>query len=77
SVSHITSSNNHEIQSDNDINPNTFAWDALVNNNNEKTNSFNDKTNVPTSNITWNSLFGLEEQPQQQQEEKQEDKNDL
>ncbi|CAF1571540.1 unnamed protein product, partial [Adineta steineri] len=40
-------------------------------------NSFNDKTNVPTSNITWNSLFGLEEQPQQQQEEKQEDKNDL
>ncbi|CAF0786531.1 unnamed protein product [Adineta steineri] len=77
SVSHITSSNNHEIQSDNDINPNTFAWDALVNNNNEKTNPFNDKTNVPTSNITWNSLFGLEEQPQQQQEEKQEDKNDL
>ncbi len=46
---------------------NTFTWNAFLNNN-EKSNPFNDNTTVPTSNITWNALFG---------EEQEEDKNDL
>jgi hypothetical protein len=64
SISHIDSTNN-------DIDPNTFAWDTLLNTN-QKSNPFDDSTTKPISNnITWDSLFGEDE------EKKEEEENDL
>ncbi|CAF3370431.1 unnamed protein product [Rotaria sp. Silwood1] len=77
SMSQIESSNNPEMKPDNNIDSNPFSWDAFLNNDtkNEKLNPFDDNTTVPTSNITWESLFGEEQQHQQQRQE--EDTNDL
>ncbi|UJR15839.1 hypothetical protein I4U23_002765 [Adineta vaga] len=59
SMSHLTQSNNNEIQSNTDIDPNTFSWDDLVNNT-DKRNSSDQKIDVPISNLTWDSLFNIE-----------------
>jgi hypothetical protein len=59
SMSHIESSNNN-------IDPSTFEWNAFFNTE-EKTNSSNDNTTKPTTDITWDSLFNKE----------QDEKNDL
>ncbi|CAF0999358.1 unnamed protein product [Rotaria sordida] len=73
SISQIESLNESEIKPNNDFDPNTFSWDAFLNNDNnknEKLNPFDDNTIIPNNvNITWESLFGEEQEAQ--------DKNDL
>ena len=71
SISHLTSSPTAQATSSAPtVDPDAFAWDAFLNANHKgSSNPFDDPNPVPTSTLTWESLFD--------QEKELEDPNDL
>lgn len=71
SISHLTSSSTAQAPSSAPtVDPDAFAWDAFLNaNHHESSDPFDDPHPVPTSTLTWESLFD--------QDKELEDPNDL